>query len=438
MAGPLLPAGVARAVMARVGARLTTPTAYLAVLGGLQVLLAGMAHVAYGWWLAVLIATLWFGLLAGLALVGDRWRWKLTAVSVLAVASAVLPTLAGIVIRSRRGVTSEHDGMLQVESAIDRVLHGQPVYGVDWSGTPMAGLPWDLTTGANPALHHLAYYPLTVLVGVPFRLIATAFGLGFDYRIVLIAFVLVGIGAIVALPIEPQQRFMLICAVTINPLITLYLWSGRNDIEFLACIFISLALLARQYVTAGSAVLGVALALKPFAWLAAPFLLLLLYLRWRQRRSTRELLQAGIALAAAPLLTIGPFFLVNPSAFWTDTVLYASGGIPDAYPIAGFGVGEFLYEHGVIAHRTDAFPFPVFQLAAMVPVLWLGARAFLRRPSMARWMAGYACLLFAFTFFARFFNDNYVGVVITLLLCVRPLGEGMLIRSQQRKAYLAA
>src|SRR5919201_5071168 len=111
MAGPLLPAGAARAVMARVGARLTTPIAYLAVLGGLQVLLAGMANVAYGWWLAILIAALWLALMASLVLVGDRWRLKLTAVSLLAVAAAVLPTLAGIVIRARRGGASEHDGM---------------------------------------------------------------------------------------------------------------------------------------------------------------------------------------------------------------------------------------------------------------------------------------------------------------------------------------
>jgi len=38
-------------------------------------------------------------------------------------------------------------------------------------------------------------------------------------------------------------------------------------------------------------------------------------------------------------------------------------------------------------------------------------------------MAGYVLCLLAFTFFARFFNDNYVAVVIALLLCVRPLGD---------------
>ena len=42
-------------------------------------------------------------------------------------------------------------------------------------------------------------------------------------------------------------------------------------------------------------------------------------------------------------------------------------------------------------------------------------------------MAGYGGALFAFMFFARFFNDNYVAVVITLFLCVLPLGAASLM-----------
>jgi ABC-type methionine transport system permease subunit len=104
-------------------------------------------------------------------------------------------------------------------------------------------------------------------------------------------------------------------------------------------------------------------------------------------------------------------------------VLYTSGGVADAYPIAGYGFGDLLFTLHVITRRTDSFPFLIFQLAAVVPALWLSARVFLRRPTLGRWMAGYAVVLFAFTFFARFFNDNYAAVVITLLLCVLPLGE---------------
>jgi hypothetical protein len=163
--------------------------------------------------------------------------------------------------------------------------------------------------------------------------------------------------------------------------------------------------------------------LKPFAWVAVPFFLLVLLIRWRADHSRRDVVVSLAALALVPAACILPFFLANPGAFWTDVVLYTSGGVADAYPIAGYGFGDLLYTLHIITRRTDSFPFVIFQLAAVVPVLWLSARAFLRRPTMARWMAGYACVLFAFTFFARFFNDNYAAVVITLLLCALPLGD---------------
>jgi hypothetical protein len=148
-----------------------------------------------------------------------------------------------------------------------------------------------------------------------------------------------------------------------------------------------------------------------------------LAIRWRAHHSHREVVASLVALALVPVATILPFFLANPHAFWTDVVLYTSGGVADAYPIAGYGFGDLLYTLHVITRRTDRFPFLIFQLAAAVPVLWLTARAFLRRPTIARWMTGYACVLLAFTFFARFFNDNYAAVVLTLLLCVLPLGD---------------
>jgi hypothetical protein len=422
MAGDPLPAGRPRASLTRVAARLTTPFAYLAVLGGLQVLLLWMLRAHVGTWLAVAGAGGVLALLALIVFVADRWRLKLWCITAVAALTAIGPTLVGVVERPRIGLTMEHDGLLQVESAIERLLGGQPIYGVDWSNTPMARLPWDLTAGPNPALHHLAYFPLTVLVGVPFRLLTRALGAPFDYRMVLIGFALLGLLAIGTLPIAADRRFMVITAIFLSPLITLYLWAGRNDIEFLAVVLLSLALLSRGHAMQAALALGVAVALKPFALMAVPFLLLVLVIRWRARPSRREVVLSLAALALAPAVTILPFLLANPPAFWTDVVLYASGGVRDAYPIAGYGFGEFLYEAHVIAHRSDSFPFGVFQLLAVVPVVWITGRAFLRRPTIGRWMGGYALALLAFTFFARFFNDNYAGVVITLVLCILPLG----------------
>jgi Glycosyltransferase family 87 len=423
MAGVPPPAGGLRAPLTRAAARLTTPAGYLAVLGGLQVLLLWVLRPRYGVWLA-LLATL--GLLVLLGILGAtprHWRLKLWGISVLGLLTTIGPTLFGIVLRPRLGLTMEHDGLLQVESAIDRLLKGQAIYGVDWSHTPMAAFGWDMTPGGNPALHHLAYYPLTMLVGIPFRLATDALGVPFDYRLVLIAFAIVGLVAILALPIGRERRFLLVTAVYTSPLITLYVWSGRTDIEFLAVVLVLLALLARGHLTWAAAALGVAVALKPFAWAAVPFFLLVLYLRWRERRAAREVIVSLVALAVVPVVTIIPFFAANPNAFWTDIVLYTSGGVADAYPIAGWGFGDLLYVLHVITHRTDGFPFAFFQAAAIAPVLWLTARGFLRRPTLARWMAGYACLLFAMTFFARFFNDNYVAVIITLFLCALPLRD---------------
>jgi hypothetical protein len=362
-------------------------------------------------------------LLGLLALTKDRWGLKLWGAGALGALIAIGPTLFNVVERPRIGLTMEHDGLLQIESAVDRLLSGQPIYGVDWSNTPMATIPWQATPGPNPALHHLAYLPLTVLVGVPFRLVSGALGLPFDYRIVLVGFALLGLLAILALPIASERRFMVITAIFVSPLITLYLWSGRTDIEFLAAILLSLALLSRGHLTTAAFAFGIAVALKPFAVLAVPFFLLVLAIRWRARSSRRDLTLGLAALALAPAVTILPFLIANPPAFWTDVVLYTSGAVGDAYPIAGYGFGEFLFQAHLVTHRTDRVPFGFFQLLAVVPVLWITGRAFVHRPSIGRWMTGYALTLLAFTFFARFFNDNYAAVVITLLLCIRPLGD---------------
>src|SRR6267143_1817925 len=439
MAGDLPPAGRPRASLSRVAARLTPPFAYLAVLGGVQVALMWTLRAHIGIWVAAVSTAGVLALLGALVLVEGRWGLKLGAAGAPSALPAIGPTLYAVVERPRIGLTMEHDGLLQIESAVDRLLSGQPIYGVDWSSTPMARIAWDVTPGPNPALHHLAYFPLTVLVGVPLRFVTRALGLPFDYRVVLIGFVVVGLLAIIALPIAADRRVMVITALFVSPLITLYLWSRRTDIEFLAVMLVSLALLSRGHPIAAALALGIAVALKPFAVLAVPFLLLVLVIRWRARPSREEVGFSLAALALAPIVTILPFVIAAPTAFWTDVVLYTSGGVADAYPIVGYGFGEFLYRVHLVAHRTDSVPFGVFQLLALLPVVWLTGRAFLHRPSLGRWMAGYALSLLAFTFFARFFNDNYVAVVVTLLLCIRPLGDRRLEQAPAaRSVRLAA
>ncbi len=432
-------AGRSRPSFSRALARLNTPVAYLATLGGLQVGLLWVFRGYSGLVLPGAATAGWLALVALLLLSRGRWVIKQTLLYGLIAVSALGPTLLGIIQRPRLGITIEHDGLIQTEAAIDRVLHGQPIYGVDWSNTALAQMPWAFPSFPNPALHHLAYFPLTILAGVPVRALTDWLGVPFDGRIVLLLMSLLALAAIAALPIVAERRFMIATAVFMSPLITLFLWSGRNDVEFLAFVFLSLALLVRNRPVAASAALGIAMAFKPFAIFAAPFLLLALYDRWRQGGSRRLVVLSLLAMAAAPVLTIAPFLYSSPHGFLTDTIAYTSGGVPDAYPIGGYGFGAFVLALHLVSSNTAGFPFALFQLPAMLLTLWVCGRRFLRRPTLNRWMFGYTALFSAFAFFARFFNDSYVGVVLTLALCIPPLGDAEVGASrQERPRELAA
>jgi hypothetical protein len=432
-------AGTRRPSLSRALARLNTPLTYLVTLGGLQVALLWIFHGRLGIWIPSLATAGWLGLLGFLLLDSRHWRLKQAALTGLVAITALGPPLLGIMQRPRLGLTIEHDGLIQTEAAIDRLLHGQPIYGVDWSHTALAQMPWGVGGLPNPALHHLAYFPLTILAGVPLRALTDWLGLPFDGRLVLLLMSLLALAAIAAMPVAPESRFMLTTAVFMSPLITLYLWSGRNDVEFLAFLFLSLALLTRGHPVAASVALGVAIAFKPFAIFAAPWLLLVVYQRWRRGGSARE---AGLCLSgllAIPVATIAPFLLAGPQAFITDTIAYTSGGIPDAYPIGGYGFGALILALHVVASPAAAFPFAVVQLPAMALAFWVFARRFSGSPTLGRWMAGYVAVFAAFAFFARFFNDSYVGVVLTLALCIAPLSASRIgPPAQPRMRELAA
>jgi len=401
--------------------RLITPPYFLAIVGAIQLI----DLWAFQWRIGIIPVALGLvGLLLTLGVLLSRRATdivkQLTLLGLIGVMT-VLPVVIVIVTRPHVGYTIEHDGLMQTESAVDRVLHGQPIYGVDWSHTPMAGFRWDLTPTGNPALHHYVYYPLQVLGAIPFKLITEVFGLPFDFRMVLLGFLAIAVLATAVLPIPISGRLVVAIAIFINPQFTSYFFMGRNDIAFLSMILLTVALLARGRTVLACLALGVGIALKPFALLAVPFVLLAIRLRWIRLHGsnrTREAVACAIALTAPAILSIAPFFLANPGAFWRDTVLFTTGGIPDAYPINGVGFSAILYDMRIIHSRTADFPFGLFQLAATLPSLWLGLRWIIRRPTLARWLAAYTVLLFAFAFFSRFFNDNYRGDVIVLALSI--------------------
>lgn len=384
------------------------------------------------WWVPATGGLALAALFAVLVATRDRWRLKGMLLVLVIGLLTIAPTIAAIATRERVGITSlEEDSAVQTELAVDRLLHGTPIYGTDWTHTVMAQMPW--STGlapSNPALHHFVYFPLTFLSAVPVRLFAAAVGLTFDYRMVLLVFIGIGLFSVWLLPIRAPDRFAIAIALFLNPLVTLYLWFGRNDLVFASLIILALALLTRGRPVWASLTLGFAAAFKLFAAPAVPVLLAVLWLRFRRSHDRRELGFSLLALSAFPLATILPFLIQAPDAFLRDVVRYPGGGLPDSFPIAGFGFGGILLLLGLV-HHQDYFPFGVFQLAAVAAAAFLGLRTFIARPTLRRWMLAYLAMFFALAFFARYFNDSHVGVLAALALCCRPLGDAPVVALEQ-------
>ena len=111
-------AGRPRPPFLRALAKLATPFAYLATLGGLQVGLLWVFRARFGTAIALLATAGWIGLLLALLLLRrGHWALKQSLLYGLIAVSGLGPTLLGIVERPRLGLTIEHDGLVQTEAA---------------------------------------------------------------------------------------------------------------------------------------------------------------------------------------------------------------------------------------------------------------------------------------------------------------------------------
>ncbi|MGY0230309.1 glycosyltransferase family 87 protein [Longispora urticae] len=131
-------------------------------------------------------------------------------------------------------------------------------------------------------------------------------------------------------------------AVTVLPVAALTLATGGDDLPVLALTLLGLAYLARGRDTATGVVLGLAAALKLFAW---PVAAVVLIARLLTRRSTG----AGIGklagpMIAIPVLTALPALIVDPGAFVENVLKFPLGhGLvksPAASPLPGHLITE--------------------------------------------------------------------------------------------------
>ncbi len=362
------------------------------------------------------VATLLLFLTATLALpAGSARRWygtlKRTTLAVLGVLIVALPIASRVCQRFGGGepLRFAHDGgVIQTEESARFLLRGVNPYAADFSSTPLAGV-------AIPGiLRHNPYLPASFLLPAPLIALADAAGVPFDQRLV---YLLLWAAGVWLAPLAFRHRGAGELAQTcfaLNPLVVPFLVVGRNDAYVVAFLLFALVALARRHALAFFGSLALVCAIKQFAWLVAPFLLVCAWRTW-PRPTLRRGLVLGGALFAAMVL---PFLVWGPADFVDDVYRFNAGLSRDSYPLGGtpgFGFAMLAAVLRWAPDRAAYYSLTPYLLLTALPLTALLLVRLVRRPAVAQAMLAAFLVSFWVYFFSRVFNNNYFGVLAFLL-----------------------
>jgi hypothetical protein len=373
------------------------------------------------------------GLLVALAAAAS-WRFRTwprwTAVGLTAVVCAMLLLPAVLLQVGLRDATEPwyftNDSTYQIELAGDLVLDGDNPYGHDYgdSGLERFYPAADDEEAAfdRAARHHFAYFPGTALSAAAWRVLPSPLD---DYRLFVLLATFALLPAALLFPGPLVTRLAIGAGLAANPLIVHGAWFGTADAPALLALVLSFALVARGRPVWGGASLGAAIALKQFALVAAPFLLVMLIIA---RVPRRTLWQAGAAFGGVLLATALPFLIADPGALWDDTIAYGA----DTYRIVGYGLAALLLNLGVLDDRFGGYPFLPLAILFWLPITaWLLWSQWRARTSWAA-AAGFSVSMFVLLFLSRVFQTSY------LLWPLTGIGLALLLASAERTSQRPA
>jgi hypothetical protein len=260
------------------------------------------------------------------------------------------------------------------------------------------------------ALEHFAYFPGSVVTAAIWRVLPEPFD---DYRLLVLFCNLGMLAAALAFRGPLAARLALGALLVCNPIAVRSAWFGQNDAPSLLLLVLAFALASRRRFGWAAAALGGAVLLKQFALVAAPFLALMIIREAGARASGATASRSGAlealrrpTLAFAGVLAAGilPFFVVDPVAFYEDTIKYGAG----TYRIVGYGLSAILVEVGIVEDRDGAYPFALLALLTWVPLTaWL---LLVQRRSAELWVgaAAFAVSILWLMFIGRTFNNYYL------------------------------
>ncbi|MFH1535266.1 MAG: hypothetical protein ABIF80_04770 [Patescibacteria group bacterium] len=322
-----------------------------------------------------------------------------------------------------------HDGIVQTEEAIKFLLAGKNFYTEDYTNTPVAEWSEGKITEAlsgetivNPAIYHNIYLPFYVLVSAPFYGASEMLFDWYDQRIIL----LLALAGVIFLffkkeGIEEKTLFAIVLFV-FNPLFIRFFIEGRNDIFTIFLIALTVYFLSKKKLFLSSIPLALACVSKHTAWLLFPFYWWFIYFQVSGQSKTMKQRVGATLKKVYPIIIIGiifivPFLVWDFSAFWEDIFLYPSGKLETSYPISGYGFSLLmLMAKAGVETIHDYFPFWILQLIVSIPLLFFLYRYQKRNNTVSTMLVNYGIYLFVFWLFSRFFNDNYITYIVSILI----------------------
>jgi len=297
-----------------------------------------------------------------------------------------------------------NDSTYQIEIGGDKLLDGENPYGADYrfSGMerfyPFDGRALERVRDREVALEHFAYFPGTAIAGAVWRVLPEPFD---DYRMLVLLFTLGGLAAALAFRAPLEWRLVIGAVIVANPVAVRSAWFGQNDAPSITLMILAFALATRGRARWAAAALAGAVLLKQFAVVAIPFLAIMLV---KQGLARGELKRSAAVFAGVIAAGVLPFLLIDPVAFYEDTVKFGAG----TYKVVGYGLSGILVRAGIVADRDGAYPFAPFALVLWLPLtIWLGLVAHRAREL---WVApaGYAISILMLMWIGRTFNNYYL------------------------------
>jgi hypothetical protein len=383
--------------------------------------------------LSLLLVVLTFTLLAAYLLIdalrarfGERRAYRAKLGLLLAIVATTVLAQSGylILMRHATGPASfAHDGgVIQTEAATSMFLDGRNPYAENYGNTPLAD--WGLEK--RTAIYHYPYLPWTFVASAP-AMMASNWILGWwDQRFLYLALFAVTLALLPGLAGPREDALLLVGIVGLNPIMGNDIIFGMNDSFVLAWLVLGLWLARRQRFGWAALAMGLAWASKSTAWFFLPFYLLYMARGasdWRQRaRQVWRRLWPALVVVAVLVL---PYLMSDPGAFYDDIWAWSAGTSATSYQIRGWGLSNLVLAFGLVRDTQAFFPFWPVELLVCLPVLVATLRLQWQRNDLRRLIFGAAVLFGAYSFVSRFFNENYAGLLLSLLALAALAGESL-------------